>query len=309
LFGSTWDPARAGLTKSEETVMNALHSGHVRIANRVVADRSILTPEALDFAGELVTAFRERITDLLAQRRLQRGRVDAGARPLPLESTAWIREADWQCAPVPSDLLDRRGTIAGPADRQSIARAVTSGCRVYVAQLEDGVPTLFEAQSSLRAAVHGDLPLSDTKAGRVRRTPLTIVVRPRPLEVTDAHLFVNRRPAPAALVDAALFLFHNAHALVAQGGRPYFYLTDVQSYQEARLWNDIFLFAEIHLALPIGTIKATVRIATGLVARQMNEILYALRRHSAGLHGMMLDSSRAALVETCRRRGVPARLM
>jgi len=289
--------------------MNGLHSGHAMVANRVVADRSILTPEALDFAGELVAAFRERIADLLAQRRMRRRRADAGERPLPLESTSWIREADWQCAPVASDLLDGRGTMAGPADRPSIARAVKSGCRIYVAKLEGAAATVFEAQSSLRDAVHGDLPLSDAKARRVRRTPPTVVVQPRPLEAVDGHLFVNRRPAPAALVDAALFLFHNAQTLVAEGDRPYLYLTDVQSYQEARLWNDIFLFAEAQLALPIGTIKATVRIATGAVALQMNEILYALRRHSAGLHGMLLDSSRAALVETCRRRGVPARVM
>jgi len=289
--------------------MHLLHRGHVMVADRLVADRSILTPEALDFAGALVSAFRERIADLLTKRRLQQRRADAGERPLPLESTSWIREADWQCAPVASDLLDRRGTIAGPADRQAIARAVTSGCRIYVAQLEDEAATVFDAQSSLRDAVHGDLPLSDATSSRMHQTLPTIVVQPRPLDATDGHVFLNRRPAPAALVDTALFLFHNAHALVAGGDRPYFYLVDVQSYQEARLWNDIFLFAEAHLALPIGTIKATVRIATGAVALQMNEILYALRRHSAGLHGMLLDSSRAALVETCRRRGVPARVM
>jgi len=289
--------------------MNGLHSGYAIAANPVIADRSILTPEALEFAGELVAAFRERIADLLTTRRMQRRRVEAGERPLPLESTSWIREADWQCAPVASDLLERPGTIAGPADRQSIARAVKSGCAMYVAQLEDGAVTMSEAQSTLRDAVHGDLPLSDVKSRRGRRTLPTFVLRPRPLEATDGHLFLNRRPVPAALVDAALFLFHNASALVAEGERPYFYLADVQSYQEARLWNDIFLFAEAQLALPIGTIKATVRIATSAAALQMNEILYALRRHSAGLHGLLLDSSREALVETCRRRGVPARVM
>jgi malate synthase len=292
--------------------MNGLHSGYARVANpRAILDRSILTPEALEFAGELVSTFRERIADLLAQRRAQQRRAETGERPLPLESTAWIREADWHCAPVAPDLLHRPGTIAGPADRQSIARAAAAGCRVYVAQLEDGAATPLESQSSLRDAVRGDLtPFAvDAARGSVRRTPPAIVVRPRPLEASDPHLFVNSRSAPAALVDAGLFLFHNAQALADAGAGPYFYLADVQSYQESRLWNDVFLFAEARLALPIGTIKATVRIASGAAAVQMNEILFALRRHSAGLHGMLLDSRRDALVETCRRRGVPARLM
>jgi malate synthase len=291
--------------------MNGLHSGHEVFANRpVIADRSILAPEALEFVGELVAAFRERIADLLAQRRAQRRRVEAGERPQPLESTAWIREADWHCAPVAADLLNRTGAIVGPADRQAIARAIDAGCRVYVAQFEDGAAAVLESQSSLREAVHGELRrLGDVAIDSARRTRPAIAIRPRALGTADGHVFVNRRPAPAALVDAALFLFHNAHALAAAGAGPYFYLADVQSYQEARLWNDIFLFAEARLALPIGTIKATVRIATGAAALQMNEILYALRRHSAGLHGMLLDSSRDALLETCRRRGVPARVM
>ncbi|HEY7169763.1 MAG TPA: hypothetical protein VH417_02890 [Vicinamibacterales bacterium] len=288
--------------------MNALRSEHAIVGTRAIPDRSILTPEALDFVSELVSTFRERIADLLAQRRAQRRRADAGERPLPLESTAWIREADWHCAPVSPDLLHRPRTITGAADRESMARAIAAGCGVFVAQL-DAAP-LLESQGTLRDLVRGDLPAgADAPTAGIRRSMPAIVVRPRSLEATDPHLFVNRRPAPAALVDAGLFLFHNAPALAGAGAGPYFYLSDVQSYQEARLWNDIFLFAEARLALPIGTIKATVRIATGGAAVQMNEILFALRRHSAGLHGLLLDSSRLALVETCRRRGVPARVM
>jgi malate synthase len=291
--------------------MNRLHSGYASIANPpVISDRSILTPEALEFVGELVSTFRERIADLLAQRGARRRRAAAGERPLPLESTAWIREADWRCAPVASDLLDRSGTVAGPADRKSIARAVDAGCRVYVARLEHGAATLLESQSSLRAAVRGDLAVLDGgTVDNLRPTLPAIVVKPRPLDASDTHLFVNRRAAPAVLVDAGLFLFHNAHVLAAQGVGPYFYLADVQSYQEARLWNDIFLLAETRLALPVGTIKATVRIVAGAPALQMNEILFALRRHSAGLHGMLLGPSRETLVETCHRRGVPSRLL
>lgn len=285
--------------------MNGLHNGSATVATPMTSDRSILTPEALDFVGELVSTFRERIADLLVQRRAQQRRAESGERPLPLEATAWIREADWHCAPVASDLLHRPGTIAGPADRQSIARAVRSGCPVYVARLDQGAAPLLEAHGSLRAAVRGDLSCLDSDMAIGARLALpAIVVRPRPFDASDAHLFVDRRPAPAVLVDAGLFLFHNAQALAAEGAGPYLYLADLQSYQEARLWNDIFLLAEARLALPVGTIKATVRIAAA-VAAQMNEILFALRRHCAGLHGMLLDSSRETLVETCRRRGVP----
>jgi malate synthase len=287
--------------------MNAVQGGQAMANRPVISDRTVLTPDALDFVGELVSTFRERIADLLAQRRAQRRRADAGERALPVASTAWIREAEWQCAPIAAELLDRAGTIAGPADRPSIARAIDAGCRVYVARLDDHA---IDAQSSLRDAVRGDLALLKAEpASGVARRPAVIVVRPRPLDAIDARLSVDRRPAPAMLVDAGLFLFHNAHALAAGQAGPYFYLSDVQSYQEARLWNDIFLFAAARLALPVGTIKATVRIAGAAAALQMNEILFALRRHSAGLHGLLLDSSRETLVETCRRRGVPARLM
>jgi malate synthase len=288
--------------------MNALQSRQASLGTQVIPDRSILTVEALDFVSELVASFRERIADLLAQRRAQRRRADAGERLLPLESTSWIREADWHCAPVAPDLLHRPRTITGAADRESIARAIAAGCGVFVAQLD--AATLLESQGSLRAMVRGDLPASaDRTSASSHRSLPAIVVRPRSLDASDPHLFVNRRPAPAVLVDAGLFLFHNAPALAAAGAGPYFYLSDVQSYQEARLWNDIFLFAEARLGLPIGTIKATVRIATSAAAVQMHEILFALRRHSAGLHGLLLDRSRVALVETCRRRGVPARVM
>jgi malate synthase len=302
------DPALAGFVAGQEKMMNALQSGHAIVGTRAIPDRSILTPEALDFVSELVSSFRERIADLLAQRRAQQRRAEAGERPSPLESTAWIREADWHCGPVAPDLLHRPRTITGPADRESIRRAIAAGCGVFVAQLD--AATLLVSQGSLREMVRGELPTSGeaTIAG-VRWSLPTIVVRPRSLDASDPYLFVNRRPAPAVLVDAGLFLFHNAHALTAAGAGPYFYLSDVQSYQEARLWNDVFLFAEARLGLAIGTIKATVRIATSVAAVQMNEILFALRRHSAGLHGLLLDSSRAALVETCRRRGVPARVL
>jgi malate synthase len=237
--------------------------GHeVIAAPSATRERSTLTAEALQLVGELAGRFRERIADLLAQRRERERRFDAGDRPGYGASTAWIRESEWHCAAVP------------PAFR-SAARLVVAGV--------------------------------DT-AARERRDPaVAVVVKLRGLHVFDPQVAVNGRPAPAALVDAGVYLFHHAHDLAARGNGPHFYLPDVQSYQEAQLWNDLFLFAQRSLGLPAGTIKVIVQIDTRAATFQMDEILYALRRHAAGLHGLVLGGASESLVETCRRRGVLGR--
>ena len=253
---------------------------------------AVLTPDALAFLARLARAYTPRVGELLARRAAAQAAFDAGARPAFLPHTAWIREdRAWGVDPVPAELADRRVEITGPVDAKMVINALNSGAKVYMADFEDSTaPTwaaLVGGQANLAAAVRRTLAFTDAttgKAYRLRPDPAVLFVRPRGWHLPEAHLTVDGVPIPGALFDFGLFFWHNARALVARGSAPYFYLPKLQSHLEARLWNDIFLDAQHAVGLPAGTVKATVLIETLPAAFQMEEVLWELRRHSAGLN-------------------------
>jgi malate synthase len=254
-------------------------------------DEQILTVEALDFLADLARRFRPGLEELLERRRDRQRRFEQGERLDFLPDTASIRAADWRVAPLPADLMKRVVEITGPVDRKMIINALNSGADVFMADFEDSnAPTWsnnLDGQRNLRDAVRRTLTHEDAATGksyRLAETIATLMVRPRGLHLVEAHLSVDGRPVPAPLFDFGLFLFHNAHELRARGTGPYFYLPKLQSHLEARWWNDVFLHAQRALGLPSGTIKATVLIETLPAAFEMEEILYELREHSAGLN-------------------------
>ncbi len=251
----------------------------------------ILTPDALAFLAGLERRFREARQSLLARRREVDARLQAGALPDFFKETRKIREADWRIAPVPADLQDRRVEITGPVDRKMIVNALNSGASVYMADFEDATtPTwanLLEGQINLFDAIRRTIDLTDPETGkryRLGERTATLMVRPRGWQLPEAHVRIDGQPMSGALFDFGLYVFHNARELVARGTGPYFYLPKLESHLEARLWNDVFLFAQEQLGVPRGTIRATVLIETILAAFEMDEILFELREHSAGLN-------------------------
>jgi malate synthase len=251
----------------------------------------ILSPRALDLVADLVRLYGRRVEGLLARRREVQARLDAGARLDFLKETAEVRRADWTVAPLPDDLLDRRVEITGPVDRKMIINALNSGANVFMADFEDSTsPTwdnLVQGQLNLRDAVRGQIEhvAPDTgKRYRLDEKTATLMVRPRGWHLREKHVRVDGRDIPGALFDFGLFVFHNAQALKAKGTAPYFYLPKLESHLEARLWNEVFTHAQRLLDLPSGTFKATVLIETLPAAFEMDEILYELREHSAGLN-------------------------
>ncbi len=217
--------------------------------------------------------------------------LDAGWRPDFLPETKAIRDADWTVAPLPKDLLDRRVEITGPTDRKMVINALNSGSSVFMADFEDAnTPSwdnLIEGQINLMDAVRRDISFDDPSSKRhYQLNPRTAVllVRPRGWHLPEAHLVVDGEPMSGSLFDFGLYFFHNAKELLARNTGPYFYLPKMESHLEARLWNDVFVHAEAKLGIAKGTIKATVLIETILAAFEMDEILYELREHSAGLN-------------------------
>lgn len=253
--------------------------------------REILTPEAVAFAVKLQRTFNARRLDLLAARAARQLRLDAGEKPDFLPETKQTREAEWVVAPLPADLLDRRVEITGPVDRKMIINALNSGAKVFMADFEDSTtPTwenVLEGQLNLRDAVRRTITFSDPTTGKAYKlieTPAVLFVRNRGWHLDEAHLFVDGEPMSGSLFDFAMYSFHNAKELLARGSGPYFYLPKLESHLEARLWNDAFVLAESHLGIPSGSIKGTVLIETILATFEMDEILYELRDHSAGLN-------------------------
>ncbi|PYP10925.1 MAG: malate synthase A [Gemmatimonadetes bacterium] len=250
----------------------------------------ILTAEARRFLTTLARACEGRRQELLARRVERQRRLDAGERPDFLPETRSVREAAWTVAPIPADLADRRVEITGPVDRKMIINALNSGARVYMADFEDSnAPTWrnnLEGQANLRDAVRGTIGFTSPEGKRYALGPrtATLMVRPRGWHLDEKHVTVDGRPIAAALFDFGLFFFHNAKALIAKGTGPYFYLPKLESHLEARLWNDAFTLAQDELGIPRGTIRATVLIETILAAFEMDEILYELKDHSAGLN-------------------------
>ena len=250
----------------------------------------ILTADARRFLTTLARACEPRRQELLARRVERQRRLAAGNLPGVLPETRDIREAAWTVAPIPADLTDRRVEITGPVDRKMIINALNSGARVYMADFEDSnAPTWrnnLDGQLNLRDAVRGTIVFTSADGKRYALAPrtATLMVRPRGWHLDEKHVTVDGRPISAALFDFGLFFFHNAAALIAKGTGPYFYLPKLESHLEARLWNDVFNLAQDELGIPRGTIRATVLIETILAAFEMDEILYELRAHSAGLN-------------------------
>ena len=250
----------------------------------------ILTPGALRFIADLSRAFEQRRRELLDHRAQRQADFDAGAFPQFLKNTADVREAEWRVAPIPRDLVDRRVEITGPVDRKMVINALNSGAQVYMADFEDShAPTwrgTIEGQINLRDAVRGSIEYTSLEGKQYALNPAiaTLLVRPRGWHLIERHVTVDDDPVSASLFDFGLFFFHNARALIAKGSGPYFYLPKLESHLEARLWNDVFGAAQEALGIPRGTVRATVLIETIPAAFEMDEILYELRDHSAGLN-------------------------
>ena len=254
------------------------------------AEAQVLTDRAEAFLTGLARKFEPRRQELLARRRERQKQINAGLMPDFLRETADVREADWSVAPIPADLLDRRVEITGPVERKMIINALNSGANVFMADFEDSnSPTWqnnIDGQLNLTDAVNGTIEFTSPEGKRyaLNSRPAVLMVRPRGWHLDERHFAVDGKPISASLFDFGLFFFHNAARLIEKGTGPYFYLPKMESHLEARLWNDVFLYAQDELGIPRGTIRATVLIETILAAFEMDEILYELREHSAGLN-------------------------
>ncbi len=251
----------------------------------------ILTPLALAFLAQLHRRFDARRRQLLGARIERQKRLDAGERPDFLPETESVREANWKVAPIPADLLDRRVEITGPVDRKMIINALNSGAKVFMADFEDATsPTwanMVEGQANLKDRWAGKIDFTDEVTGKIYALgpkPAVLMVRPRGWHLPEKHVRVDGEAMSGALFDFGLYAFHNIRAQIMAGATPAFYLPKLESHLEARLWNDVFVFAQNALAVPNGTIKATVLIETLPAAFVMDEILYELRDHAAGLN-------------------------
>jgi malate synthase len=251
---------------------------------------SVLTAEAVSFLTMLSREFEPRRQQLLEGRRVRQRQIDAGVMPDFLPETAHIRQSEWKAAPIPADLMDRRVEITGPVDRKMIINALNSGASVFMADFEDSnSPTwknVIEGQANLRDAVRGTIGYTspEGKQYEVFDCPAVLMVRPRGWHLDEKHFLVDGSAISASLFDFGLFFFHNARTLIENGSGPYFYLPKMESHLEARLWNQVFLRAQQELGISSGTIRATVLIETILAAFEMDEIIWELREHSAGLN-------------------------
>lgn len=258
-------------------------------------EAGVLTPEALDLVVALEREFGGRREELLLARAERQERISAGELPGFLSSTRSIREGDWRVAPVPADLRDRRVEITGPAgDRKMVINAFNSGARMYMADFEDANSPTWEnvvgGQQNLTDAIERTISVATSE----RRYALddevaVLLVRPRGWHLLERNVEINGRPVSASFFDFGVYFHRNSERLLARGSGPYFYLPKLESHLEARLWNDVFCFAQDRLGVPRGTIKATVLIETILAAFEMEEILYELREHSGGLNAGRWD--------------------
>jgi len=251
----------------------------------------VLTPAALEFILDLQRRFNSRRLELLAARAARQKRLDTGEKPDFLPETKSIRASEWTVAPIPADLQDRRVEITGPVDRKMIINALNSGANVFMADFEDSnTPTWanqIEGQINLMDAVRRTITYTDPASGKnykLNERTAVLLVRPRGWHLEERHVLVDAHPMSGSLFDFGLYFFHNAKELLASGGGPYFYLPKMESHLEARLWNDIFIYAQEKLGIPRGSIRATVLIETILATFEMDEILYELREHSSGLN-------------------------
>src|SRR3990167_6517733 len=256
----------------------------------------VLTKEAIAFIADLHRTFNGRREELLARRVERQKRLDAGETPDFLPETAQIRESDWTVAPLPQDILDRRVEITGPVDRKMIINALNCGANVFMADFEDAsTPTwdnMIEGQANLADTVRRQIDYVDPqniKAYKLGDKTATLFVRPRGWHLPEKHMIVDGQPMSGSLFDFGLYFFHNAREALDRGTGPYFYLPKIESHLEARLWNDVFVAAQDALGVPQKSIKATVLIETIVATFEMDEILWELKDHSAGLNSGRWD--------------------
>jgi malate synthase len=250
----------------------------------------VLTADALEFLAKLHRRFDPRRLELLERRAQRQKELDAGKLPDFLPETLPIRQADWTVSSVPADLQDRRTEITGPTDRKMVINALNSGAKMYMADFEDSNTPTWDnqvlGQVNMRDAVRKTISFTNPQGKQydLGSNIATLLVRPRGWHLTEKHVIVDGQPMSGALFDFGLYFFHNAKERVAQKSGVYLYLPKMESHLEARLWNDAFVFSQTELGVPQGTVKATVLIETILAAFEMDEILYELREHSAGLN-------------------------
>src|SRR5438128_6195453 len=250
----------------------------------------ILTPQALAFVGKLQRHFGTRRKQCLEHRQKRQIRLDQGEGLDFLPETKQIREDDWKCAAIPSDIQDRRVEITGPTDRKMVINALNSGAKIFMGDFEDAnAPSwknMVEGQINLRDAIRGTINFTSPEGKEYKLNEQVAVLMPRPRgwHLVEKHLLIDGEPVAGAFFDFGLFFYHNGQELIARGSGPYFYLPKMESHLEARIWNDVFKLAQDELGISQGTIRATVLIETIPAAFEMDEILYELREHSAGLN-------------------------
>lgn len=281
----------AAVDNRSESLNSLLEKEGIRVTGETTSSfAEILTPEALRFVARLQRRFGPTREELLQKRVERQAEIDSGKMPDFLPETEDIRKGSWKVSPFPKDLEDRRVEITGPVDRKMIINALNSGAKVYMADFEDshapGWKATIQGQINLKDAVRRQIDYVSPEGKPYKLNPQTAVlmVRPRGWHLPERHVLVDGNPVSGSLFDFGLFFFHNAKELLKRGTGPYFYLPKMESRLEARLWNDVFVMAQKELGIPQGTIKATVLIETLLAAFEMEEILYELREHSAGLN-------------------------
>jgi len=285
------------------------HNGIQILAEFSPTYAEILTPDALDFVAALVRNFGERRRELLGLRVERQALLNAGVMPDFLPETRQIRDSDWTVGTTPADLQDRRVEITGPVERKMIINALNSGAKVFMADFEDSSSPTWElmvgGQINLRDAVRGTIAYTapEGKQYALNEQVATLLVRPRGWHLEERHIRLDGQPISGSLMDFGLYFYHNAKALLAKGSGPYFYLPKLESHLEARLWNDVFNFAQDQLGLPRGTIKATVLIETILASFEMDEILYELRDHCVGLNCGRWDYIFSFIKKFCKNPG------
>jgi malate synthase len=270
--------------------MTDKYPGGIEVHGRVTPEYAqILTPEAMAFVAKLHRAFETRRQELLGRRAARQKEFDAGKLPDFLAETKSIRESEWTIAAQPEDLLDRRVEITGPTDRKMVINALNSGASTFMADFEDAnCPTwdnMIDGQVNLRDAIRRTIRFEQAgKQYRLNDRVAVLIPRPRGWHLDEKHVLVEGEPVSGGIFDFALLFFHNAKELLARGSGPYFYLPKMESHLEARLWNDIFTMAQKELGVPHGSIRATALVETVLAAFEMDEILWELKDHSAGLN-------------------------
>ncbi len=253
--------------------------------------QELITNESVQFLTELHKRFNHERLQLLAQREIDQAFFDAGNYPSFPAETKHIRESNWVCAPLPKDLLDRRVEITGPVDRKMIINALNSGAKTFMADFEDSnspkIENVLDGQINLRDAILGTISFYDSRKEKtytLNEETATLIVRPRGWHLNEKHFVVDGQEMSGSLVDFGLYFFHNIHTLLKKGSATYFYLPKIEHYLEARLWNNVFVFAQDYLKIPQKTIKATVLIETITASFQLDEIIFELKNHMAGLN-------------------------